>query len=158
MKEAIESSTKEAIFALDRQTPLKLFDCLVPEIEAFRQLGQPITEQKFRANYEAKLQYAKVKLELHVSREPKLTKENIKMKKRLEKLEEEFQIVKWYIDVLEGGFDTKNLLKDFVQAQEDLKSLTERAAQERLNQRISSLKRQNNSKMRRDSLKGSRLT
>ena len=53
------------------------------------------------------------------------------MKKRLEKLEEEFQIVKWYIDVLEGGFDTKNLLKDFVQAQEDLKSLTERAAQEK---------------------------
>ena len=39
MKDALESSTKEAIYALDYANPLKLYDCLVPEIEAHRQLG-----------------------------------------------------------------------------------------------------------------------
>ena len=55
MKEAMESPTKEAIYALDRANPLKLFDCLVPEIEAYRQLGPAITDRNFRTNYEAML-------------------------------------------------------------------------------------------------------
>ena len=58
-----------------------------------------------------------------------LAKENSELKDRLEKMEREFEIVQWYITVFEAGFSTKNILKDFVQAQEDIKNLTISAAQ-----------------------------
>jgi len=50
------------------------------------------------------------------------------LKKLLERKDKDLEIVQWYIEVLEGGFDTKNILKDFVKAQEDIKELTNRAA------------------------------
>lgn len=33
---AVESSVKEAMYALDMQNPLQLYDCLIPEIDAYR--------------------------------------------------------------------------------------------------------------------------
>lgn len=63
MKEAIESSTKEAIYALDYgQGPLNLYNCLIPEIEARRSLGQALKERDLRLNYEAKLKFATIEL------------------------------------------------------------------------------------------------
>ena len=44
MLQAIESSSKEAMYALDETNPLSLYDCLVPEITAFRPLGRIITD------------------------------------------------------------------------------------------------------------------
>lgn len=46
---------------------------------------------------------------------------------QLDQFMEEFQIVNWYIEVLEGGRNTKTLLKDFVQAQAEIKQLREGA-------------------------------
>ena len=37
----------------------------------------------------------------------------------------EFDIVNWYIEVLEGGFNSKTILKDFIVAQAELKKLKE---------------------------------
>lgn len=50
---ALESPTKEAMYALDATNPLSLFDCLIPEITAYRPLRLPLTEKQFRVNYEA---------------------------------------------------------------------------------------------------------
>ena len=72
-----------------------------------------------------------MRLKLKESREPILAKENSELKDKLEKMEREFEIVQWYITVFEAGFSTKNILKDFVQAQEDIKNLTISAAQEK---------------------------
>ena len=38
-------------------------------------------------------------------------------------MQADLEIVDWYITVLEGGHNTKTLLKDFVQATQDLKAL-----------------------------------
>ena len=48
MLQAIESPAKEAMYALDETNPLSLYDCLVPEITAFRPLGRIQTDQKIR--------------------------------------------------------------------------------------------------------------
>ena len=40
---------------------------------------------------------------------------------------EELEIVKWYIEVFEGGNDTKNILQDFVEAQAEIKRLKKEA-------------------------------
>ena len=42
-------------------------------------------------------------------------------------MNEEFKIVDWYIEVLEGGRNTRTLLRDFVQAQAEIKALKESA-------------------------------
>ena len=55
MLKAIESSTKEAVYALDDYTPFRLYDCLVPELEAHRPLKLPISKYKQRVNHEALL-------------------------------------------------------------------------------------------------------
>ena len=52
---AIEAPTKEAIYALDDTSPLYLFDCLKPEIHAYRPLKLPLSNYKKRLNYEAML-------------------------------------------------------------------------------------------------------
>ena len=36
MKEATESSSKEAMYAMNDRNPLQLYDCLIPEIDAYR--------------------------------------------------------------------------------------------------------------------------
>ena len=36
MKEATEYSSKEAMYAMNNRNPLKLYDCLIPEISAYR--------------------------------------------------------------------------------------------------------------------------
>ena len=36
MKEATEYSSKEAMYAMNARNPLKLYDCLIPEITAYR--------------------------------------------------------------------------------------------------------------------------
>ena len=36
MKEATESSSKEAMYAMNDRNPLQLYDCLIPEITAYR--------------------------------------------------------------------------------------------------------------------------
>ena len=40
-----------------------------------------------------------------------------------DQLANEMDIVRWYIDVFENGHDTRNLLKDFVDAQAEIKTL-----------------------------------
>ena len=51
--------------------------------------------------------------------------ENTVLHEQLDQLVEELEIVNWYIQVLEGGNNTKTLLKDFVKAQAEIKMLKE---------------------------------
>ena len=46
--------------------------------------------------------------------------------KQYDQIHNEMDIVKWYIEVLEGGFNTKTILKDFVDAQNQIKYLTQK--------------------------------
>ena len=42
---AIEAPTKEALYALDETNPLSLYDCLIPEITAYRPLRRPMSDE-----------------------------------------------------------------------------------------------------------------
>ena len=44
---------------------------------------------------------------------PKLQRENLNLKKKVAQLEEENKIVQWYLEVLEGGVDTKEIVREF---------------------------------------------
>ena len=59
----MESSTKEAIYALDETTPLRLYNCLVPEITAFR-LQKVQTDKEAVVNYAAKLKLKELEFKI----------------------------------------------------------------------------------------------
>ena len=51
MRYSLESTTKEAMYAMDATNPLKLFDCLVPEVTAYRPMRLPLSKEKYTLNY-----------------------------------------------------------------------------------------------------------
>ena len=61
---AIEAPTKEALYALDETNPLSLYDCLIPELTAYRPLRRPMSDEQTRANFAArqKLKEAEYKI------------------------------------------------------------------------------------------------
>ena len=63
---ALENSTKEAMYALDATNPLSLYDCLVPELEAFRPLKLPNFNFKkiVHENNQAKLKLVEQEVKL----------------------------------------------------------------------------------------------
>ena len=63
---SLENSTKEAMYALDATNPLSLYDCLIPEIEAYRPMKLPQFnfKQMIISNNEAKLKLAEKELRL----------------------------------------------------------------------------------------------
>ena len=61
---AIESPAKEAMYALDDTNPLRLYDCLVPEMEVHRQLGRVVTDERAQANHIAKLKLKKTEFKI----------------------------------------------------------------------------------------------
>ena len=61
---SIESATKEAYYALEHHHSLAFYDCLTPELEAFRPLRLPVTKQKRYDNNVAKLEVFKKQIEL----------------------------------------------------------------------------------------------
>ena len=74
----------EANFALDKKTPLRLFDCLLPAI--------PQQSQKEEAG------------DIYLERA---------LEKKVDQQKKELKIVDWYIEILEGGRDTKEIVKSF---------------------------------------------
>ena len=53
---AVDSSAKEALYALDMDSPLQLYDCLIPELDAYRPQRLQIRSQWEQEDHvEAKL-------------------------------------------------------------------------------------------------------
>lgn len=63
---SLENSTKEAMYALDATNPLSLYDCLIPELEAYRPMKLPQFnfKQIIISNNEAKLKLAAKEVKL----------------------------------------------------------------------------------------------
>jgi len=62
LQKAQEAPFKEAIYAIDQTNPLGLYDCLIPEIAAYRPLRlDKMTYELSTTNYENMLKYKTVK-------------------------------------------------------------------------------------------------
>lgn len=64
LREAIEAPAKEAMYALDDANPLRLYDCLVPEIEAYRPLARTTSDEVALENNIAKLALKEAELKI----------------------------------------------------------------------------------------------
>ena len=57
--------------------------------------------------------------------EPFLKKQNMMLKKQVEQQNEELSFVTWYIQMFENGVNTKNLMKEIMEAKAEIKFLKE---------------------------------
>ena len=68
---AIESTTKEAVYALDMRHPMSLFDCLIPELEAYRPIKPRLRPKwTYEENVVASTKLNKLKWKLEKSKVP----------------------------------------------------------------------------------------
>ena len=72
LRYSLESATKEAMYAMDATNPLRLFDCLIPELTAYRPLRLPLDESMYAQNYIAMQQVKETELKILNNREPLL--------------------------------------------------------------------------------------
>ena len=97
----------EAEYALDDRSPLDLFNCLVPKLYEHRRFSLKKDEKFSIADFKSQQAVFKLQLQIQKDRLPQLEKENGMLLAKVEQLENELQIVQWYLEVLEQGLDTK---------------------------------------------------
>ena len=99
-----------------------MYDCLTAELTAFRPQRRQ-TQERSHANFIAQHYLKETELAIMQNRLPRIERDNEMLIEQNEQLINEFEIVEWYIEVLEGGHNSKELLKNFVLAQAQIKQL-----------------------------------
>ena len=85
---AFTSPVQEAEYALDKQNPLKLYDCLLPHVRTNKMDGE--TEREWQII--------------------KLSRENQEMKTREHWFKKELKLLYFWEDLMEQGVDTRDLI------------------------------------------------
>ena len=64
------------------------------------------------------------------------------MRQKIDRLEQEAELVSWYVEIMEQGIDTKQLLKEYTELKRKHRSLTETSTKqiERLERKYSKVK------------------
>ena len=110
---AMKTPVREAEYALDERTPLHLYDCLLPLIKENRkfsiELGAALSIDDFKAQQQVK----QLEYELSKKRVPKLVEENGTMRAKIAQLEKEMSIINWYMETMESGVDTKEIVQEY---------------------------------------------
>ena len=110
---AQKTPVMEAEFAMDDRTSLNLFDCLVPKLREHRRFRIQKDAVFSIADFKEQVRVKTLQARLEKQEMPKLKAENATMAARIEQLESELYIVKWYMDVMEEGVDTKEIVQKY---------------------------------------------
>ena len=116
---SLKTPVMEAEYAIDDRSPLDLYNCLVPKLQEQRRFT--IHQEFSIADFKAQQKIFQMQLELENQRLPRMEIENAGMRTRINQLEKELEIVQWYLDVLEQGIDTKQIVKEFVKLMKEHK-------------------------------------
>lgn len=103
---------------------MSLFDCLIPELEAYRPIKPRLRPKwTYEENVVASTKLNKLKWKLEKSKVPQLEAENAHLHDKIDQLNNEFELLDWYIQVMEGGHNSKTLLRDFILVKSKMSSL-----------------------------------
>ena len=109
----------EAEYALDQRTALSLYDCLTPMLKEHRRF-KIIIEDKFSVNdFKTQQKLRQLERELEKRSMPRLLEENAKLNARVKQQENELEVVNWYIEILEEGVNTKQLVQEYTKLKKD---------------------------------------
>lgn len=128
---AMKAPVREAEFALDDASALSLYDCLTPLIKEHRRFKLDIGKIRkiySRADYHSKQKVEQLKADERAQNYPRVIKENGQLRARVTQLENELSIVEWYLDVLEQGIDTKEIIVEYTKLKKKHKRLQDTSA------------------------------
>ena len=90
-----------------------MYDCLIPKLKAHRRFSLAKNKGFSIPDFIAQKRILELEYKLEQSKMPKLERENIILSAKVEQLESEAEILKWYSDMVNAGIDTKNLVVEF---------------------------------------------
>ena len=103
---------------------LKLYDCFIPRLKQHL-ISKPAYKRKHYEEQE-KLREEQRSMNNQLRKEnKKLKEENTDLKHQVTQLTEDFDIVNWYIEVLEAGKDTKKMMECYKKSKNKIKELAE---------------------------------
>lgn len=111
---AQKAPTMQAEHAIDDRTgALGLYDCIIPALKEHRKYRFKKDEPFSIEDFKAQLELKRIEMELQRQEVPQLRYELEVMKRRKEQLESQVEVVRWYLDVMEKGADTRTIIKDY---------------------------------------------
>ena len=103
----------EAEHAMNDRTGLDLYDCLIPKIKEHRRF-KLLPDAKFSvADFNAQLKVRQYEAELEKKRLPRLVQANADLQGKCKAYENELEVVNWYLEVMEEGLDTRDMVGQF---------------------------------------------
>ena len=122
---ALKGPVMEAEFAIDERTPLSLYDGLLPQLIENRRFAIKKDEQFSIRDFTAQQQVLTMQWKVSQSRVPGLENENYKLKGQLRASQHELSSIKFWIDLMEDGVDTKQLVKEYSIIKQQYKELAD---------------------------------
>jgi len=131
----------EAEHAIDDQTPLCMYDCLIPKIKEHRRFRISKDTPFSIADFKSQQKILEMQQYLEQRSMPRALLEIEAQKKKIFQLESELAVVQWYLATIEAGVDTRNIVEEYSilrrRHDETVESTTKRLDQlERANERL----------------------
>ena len=116
---ALKTPIYEAQYGLDKSNPLKLYDCLVPQMEEHvKRKEMTYVEQMRYDQQKQRANEVKERTEIDM-----LKAENRILEAKCNIYIKEMEIVRWYINVMEGGVDASHAMKNYAKVRDECKAL-----------------------------------
>ena len=103
---------------IDEGTKLSLYDSLVPKLREHRRFKLLANAEFSLADFKIQQKVRSLEYELEKKKLPTLIEHNEMMKAKIEQLNEELDIVKWYSRIMEKGVNTRELVKEHYELKE----------------------------------------
>ena len=121
---AVASKTPimEAEYAIDDESPLSLYNCLIPKIKEHRRFRIQ-TDSKFSIeDFKAQIKVKQLQLDLENSQFPRIMKENEEMVKEIIAMNNDLKIVKFYEEVMHDGVNIREIVMKYSLLKKEHKS------------------------------------
>lgn len=120
---AQKTPVMQAEHVIDDRTALNFYDCLVPKIKEHRRFKLQRDAKFSLADFKSQYKVRQLDIELEKLRQPKLEEKCRLQAEMIKEYESEVAIVKWYMEVMEHGVDTKDVCEKYTKLRKQFKLL-----------------------------------
>ena len=116
---ALKTPVMQAEYVVDDATAFSLYDSLIPKLREHRKFRIPMGKQNFIEDFKSQMQVRQMEQDLEQRKLPEKSFECEMLKCKLRQFEKEAELVKWYINIMEEGIDTKEIVTKFKQLKDE---------------------------------------
>ena len=116
---AMKTPCMEAEHVLDDRNAFNFYDCLIPKLKEHRRFKLLPDNEFSLADFKCQQKVRQLEWDLEKKQLPKLKEECETLRDRCAQLENEAEVIQWYMKTMERGIDTKDIAREFFKLQED---------------------------------------